>query len=123
MDDPTTKSLNQPPPANSTLPQPPIPPDPAHAAADLRGERIADYVEAALTSADPLEANLGVVNGDLMRMANLLTQVLGECLLKPPETLQGMATLMPAVDAHLKVTKQIGSLSQLILKLQTLHGD
>lgn len=90
---------------------------------DRRVERIADYVSEALDADDPLEANLGAVNADLMFMAYRLKQVVGDSLRESPETIRAMAEVMPAVDNYLKVTKQIGSMSQLVVKLRGLHGS
>jgi hypothetical protein len=85
---------------------------------DLRLDRITEYVSEALAAADPLAANVGVINGDLMHMAYALRQGLAEALQQPPESLLAMSEAMPAMDGFLKVTKQIDRFTQLWMKLR-----
>jgi hypothetical protein len=85
---------------------------------NLRDQRIADYLNDALSKPDPFEANLGIVNADLMQIAHRLQQVLNEAMQQPPETLAEMAEFMPGLDGYLRVVKQVDRFSQLALKLQ-----
>ena len=85
---------------------------------DIREQRIADYVAESLAQEDAMEANLGVVNADLMLLAHRFRHVLEEAMQQPPETLAEMAELMPGVDSYLRVVKQVDRLSQLAVKLR-----
>lgn len=85
---------------------------------DAREQRIADYVTESLAKDDPFEANLGVVNADLMLIAHRFRHVLEEVMQQPPETLAEMSEFMPGVDNYLKVVKQVDRFSQLAVKLR-----
>ena len=65
-----------------------------------------------------MEANLGVVNADLMLLAGRFRHVLEEAMQQSPETLAEMAELMPGVDSYLRVVKQVDRFSQLAVKLR-----
>lgn len=84
----------------------------------LREQRINDYLNASLAKADAFEANVGVVNADLMRLARRLEQVLADVLDEPVETLGEIVEVMPGIDSYLRVTKQIDRFSQLSIKLK-----
>jgi hypothetical protein len=85
---------------------------------ESREQRIADYVAESLAKDDALEANLGILNADLMLIAHRFRHALDEALQQPPETLAEMAEFMPGIDGYLRVVKQIDRFSQLALKLQ-----
>lgn len=88
------------------------------AATELRERRIADYMKDSLTKSDPFEANLGVVNADLMKIAHRFQRVLDGAMQQPPETLAEMTEFVPGLDSYLRVVKQVDRFSQLALKLQ-----
>ena len=90
--------------------------------AGIREQRIADYVAESLANDDPFEANLGVVNADLMLLAHRFRHVLEGAMQQSPETLADMAECMPGVDSYLKVVKQIDRLSQLKVKLRATRS-
>lgn len=88
-----------------------------------REQRLADYVTQSLEVVDPFEANVGVVNADLMLIANRFRQALGDALDKPPENLEELAEFMPSVDGYLRIVKQVDRMSQLALKLKTASAS
>lgn len=96
--------------------------DSAVKSADVRVQRIADYAADSLAKDNALEANLGVVNADLMLIAFRFRDVLEDVLQQPTETLAQMAEFMPGVDGYLKVVKQVDRFSQLAIKLQALNA-
>lgn len=91
--------------------------------AATREQRIADYVTQSLEVSDPFEANVGVVNADLMMFANCYRQVLGEALKQPPEDLAGLAEITPSVDSYLRLVKQMDRVSQLAMKLKAANAS
>ena len=86
--------------------------------ADIREQRIADYVAESLANDDPFEANLGVVNADLMLIAHRFRHVLEGALQESPETLAEMTEFMLGLDSYLRVVKQVDRFSQLAVKLR-----
>lgn len=91
--------------------------------ADPRAERIDQYIKDSLVIDDPLEANIGFVNADLMLMAHALRNAVGETLHQSAESLREVAELMPAIENYLKISKQIASMTQLTIKLRGLNGS
>jgi hypothetical protein len=88
-----------------------------------REQRIADYVTQSLEVGDPFEANVGVVNADLMLLALRYRQVLGEALEQPPENLAELAEIMPSVDSYVRLVKQVDRISQLAMKLKAANAS
>lgn len=88
-----------------------------------REQRIADYVTQSLEVGDPFEANVGVVNADLMLFALRYRQVLGEALEQPPENLAELAEVMPSVDSYVRLVKQVDRISQLAMKLKAANAS
>lgn len=86
-------------------------------ASDVRTRRLAEYMASSLTEDDPLAANLGAVNGDLMLLAYRMRQALDGLFDEPPESVQELQAAMPGLEGYLKVTKQIDRFSQLAVKL------
>jgi hypothetical protein len=91
-------------------------------AANLREQRIADYMEDSLAKHDPLEANLGIVNADLMKIAHQFQRVLDDAMQQAPETLSEMIEFMPGIDGYLRIVKQVDRFSQLTMKLHANGG-
>jgi hypothetical protein len=83
----------------------------------LRAARIDDYQRQALTHGDALKACLGGANGAMLRMGHKLEQFLEEAF----ETLgrsarpEDLARILPALDTHLKVMRQVDRLANLDL--------
>lgn len=86
--------------------------------ANSRGDRIRDLLASSLAKLDPLEANLGVVNSDLMLLAYRLKQSIDSALTEPDAS-EELEMLMPAVENYLKVVKQIERFSKLDLQLRS----
>jgi hypothetical protein len=83
-----------------------------------RLERIRDYQRGSLANPDPLQANLGAVNGDLMRIAYRLIKITDAALARSPDPAEGLAGLLPAVGACSQVTRQIHRFSELSHRLR-----
>jgi hypothetical protein len=83
---------------------------------DSRSRRIDDLLKEALAKKCPLEANLGVVNSDLMRLEYGLNQLIVKAMAQPA-ALEHMSHLMPALDSFLRVVKQIERYAQLDRRL------
>lgn len=84
----------------------------------LRSQRIADYLNASLTTSDALQANLGVVSTDLLVIAFHLKQVIEEALQEGPGALEEHEHLGPAIDQYLRIAKQFDRFAQLTVKLE-----
>jgi hypothetical protein len=82
--------------------------------ADRRTARIAEYLAHSLDYADPLQANVGAVNADLLLMADRLRQLLEAA---PWASLEDFDDLKPAIDSLLRIHKQIDRFAQLETRL------
>jgi len=87
---------------------------------DRRGRCLLQLVEETLANRNPLAANLGLVNCDLMRLARTFYDRLSEALARHPDTPEELAQLARAFDQFLKVTKQIERYGQFDIKLQQM---
>ena len=83
---------------------------------EARLDRILDYQTSALSKDDPLQANLGSVNSGLMTIAVQFDAFIGQVLAGGPATIERMQKLLPLLDAHLRVTRQIDRYAQIELK-------
>src|ERR1700704_2299928 len=77
-----------------------------------RAERLADYLSSALEELDPLEANIKVVNGRLMRVADYVTAVIEDNAVQQGTSLSGFMALQPAVEAVTKIAREIEKLGR-----------
>jgi hypothetical protein len=84
---------------------------------DRRYQRIIDYHNTALAIEDPLAANVGAVNADLMLMTYRLKQAIGEAMDVTPTALEEFEKLMPAVDSFLRISRQVERFAKLNLQL------
>lgn len=84
-----------------------------------RLERIGDYQQAALAYPDPLAANLGALNSDLMRISYRLMRATDKALALSANPLEDFDTLRPALEACSHVSRQIHRLSQLDCRLRS----
>lgn len=83
--------------------------------ADRRTARIAEYLAHSLDYGDPLHANVGAVNADLLLlMADRLRQLLEAA---PWASLKDFESLKPAIDSLLRIHKQIDRFAQLEARL------
>ena len=89
-------------------------PPPAH---DARQERIRDYLRSALAMKDPLAANVGAVNSDLMCFGYSLQRAITQALDLTPVALDEFGKLMPAIDAYLRISRQVERLAKLSQQL------
>jgi hypothetical protein len=83
-----------------------------------RMQRIADYLAACLSNANALEANLGIVNSDLLLIAFRLKQTIDQAQESGAKSLEELDYLLPAIETYLQITKQIDRFSRLELKLK-----
>ena len=90
---------------------------------ERRNQRIEDYLRAALESPNPLAANLGAANSDLMAVQHALQQAIDTALSQTKPTLAELETLLPGIDYLLKIAKQIDRFSQLEIKLKPAEPD
>ena len=81
----------------------------------MRLEKVDDHLRESLDKTDTLEANLGVVSADLMRMACRLTVAIEESLGK--RSLEHIDKLVPTIDAYLRIARQIDRLAMLDRRL------
>jgi hypothetical protein len=81
-----------------------------------RMQLAADYQGRALQTEDALLANLGSINGGLMRIAVCLDESIARMLERGGLAVEQLQTILPAVDIHLRVTRQIDRFAQLALR-------
>ena len=81
-----------------------------------RLSRALDYQLGALGKEDPLAANLGSMNGGLMRMAVWLDETLLQSMESGPPNLERAQRLLPAIETLLRLMRQVDRFSQLELR-------
>jgi hypothetical protein len=87
------------------------------ALAELREKRTVDYLQKALEMGDPLSANIGAVNADLMLFAGHMRRIIAPALERLPSEPRALANLVPAVESHSRVARQIERLAALMNRL------
>ncbi|MEX0715185.1 MAG: hypothetical protein WD066_01290 [Planctomycetaceae bacterium] len=85
-----------------------------------RWERHADFLAHALGQIDPLSANVGAVEADLLTLSHRMMRTIERSL---PETLEDFAPLKPALDSLLKVQRMIGRFAVLDAHLEARRGS
>jgi hypothetical protein len=103
-----------PPPAMA--PAEPLQDGPGTAARDTRLALIHAYQDQALKHPNPLAANLGVINGDLMELVYRLRQALDSSASRSPADFPQLAQ---QVDVLLRTVRQVDRLAQLERQLAT----
>lgn len=94
-----------------------------------RLKRLHDFQTSSLAKDDPLEATLGSVNSGLMGIAFWLDEVLTDAMESGPPSIERLQRMLPAIEAHLRVTRQVDRFAQLELrnvearKLKVKKGD
>ena len=83
---------------------------------EARLSRVFDYQAKSLAKEDDLEANLGSINSGLMRIAIWLDEAVDQVLESGPRTVERLTRLLPAIDAHLRVTRQVDRFAQLEIR-------
>jgi hypothetical protein len=83
---------------------------------NVRLSRVLDYQISSLEKDDPLEANLGSINSGLMRVALWLDETIEQVMESGPPNVERLARILPAIDAHLRVTRQVDRFAQIELR-------
>lgn len=81
-----------------------------------RLDRISDYQASALAKEDPLQANLGSINSGLMGIAVQMDVVIQRMWSGKTESIERIQKTLPALDAYLRVARQIDRYAQIELK-------
>jgi hypothetical protein len=85
---------------------------------DLREQRVLDYLRTALHMDDPLMANIGSLNADLMMFAHHMQRIIKPALEKLPAEPGALANVVPAVESHARVARQVERLAVLVDRLK-----
>jgi hypothetical protein len=85
--------------------------------ADVRLERIEQYIEESLAKANPLEAALGAVNGDLLLMEYRIKRELEDLSDGDPDFGTGLDKVAAIGDQYLRVIKQLERFTHLAVKV------
>ncbi|SFJ41854.1 hypothetical protein [Planctomicrobium piriforme] len=93
----------------------PAPPTASHAA---RLRRVHDYQARSLEKSDSLEANLGSINSGLMCVALWLDEMIEHAMASGPRDIERLARIFPAIEMHLRVTRQVDRFAQIELRAQ-----
>jgi hypothetical protein len=101
-------------------------PQPARRQAPARNrrlQRIADYRQEALASRDPLTANLGAINSDLMVIAYRLMKAARTTLARSPNLFEDLNSYLPGIQACSQLARQIHRLAKLGLRSRKVQGE
>jgi hypothetical protein len=90
---------------------------------DLLWNRINRYRESALNKSDDLEANLGVINANLMEMAYQVRQQVEDVNEHLSDSPKKRELLRGGFDDYLRVTKQIERYSTLVIRFGGAQKD
>lgn len=111
--------------SDSKKPTEPVSPATEHAGVasadpltDLRVQRVLDYAQVALHMDDPLQANIGSLNADLMMFAHHMQRMIKPALEKLPANPGALANVVPVVESHTRVTRQVERLTTLSHRLR-----
>jgi hypothetical protein len=104
--------------AGDLLPQPveSLPTRDSRSIAECREARLScvmDYQANSLEKTDALEANLGSINSGLMRIGVSLDETIQQALESSPRTLESVQRLLPAIETHLRLTRQVDRFAQI----------
>lgn len=80
---------------------------------EARMERITAYQASALNKDHDLEANLGSIAAGLMRIAVRVDEALERSMTAGTVTVERLQRLLPAIEVHLRVTRQIDRFAHL----------
>ena len=83
---------------------------------DARLSRVLDYQASSLEKEDALEANLGSINSGLMRVALWLDETIEQAMGSGPPNVDSLQRILPAIDTHLRVTRQVDRFAQIELR-------
>jgi hypothetical protein len=82
-----------------------------------RGKKIVEYLDESLEMKNSLAANVAVLNSDLLLFASHLRRLIEPVLEATPPATGGVGKLMPAIDAHLRICRQVERFSTFIDRL------
>lgn len=83
---------------------------------EARLSRVRDYQAKSLAKEDDLEANLGSINSGLMRVALWLDEAIEEALESGPRSIERLKRMLPAIDTHLRVARQVDRFAQIEIR-------
>ena len=90
------------------------PPEPSGAdVAQLRLQRLNQHLVEVLQQPDAMRANLGATANDLLTLGYRLKEAIDRRLSDPSDPLAQFENLTPAIEAYLKVTRQVDRLANL----------
>jgi hypothetical protein len=84
--------------------------------AEIREARLScvmNYQAKSLEKTDALEANLGSLNSGLIRIGVSLDETIQQALESSPRTLESVQRLLPAIETHLRLTRQVDRFAQI----------
>ena len=81
--------------------------------AQLRLQRIHQHLVEVLQQPDALRANLGATANDLLTLGYRLKEAIDQRLSDPSDPLARFENLTPAIEAYLKITRQVDRLANL----------
>ena len=88
---------------------------------EARLSRVRDYQATSLAKADALEANLGSINSGLMRVALWLDETIEQTLECGPRSIERLKGLLPAIDTHLRVARQVDRFAHIEIRAAELR--
>jgi hypothetical protein len=81
-----------------------------------------EYLDEALEMKNPLAANVAVLNSDLLLFARHMRRLIEPVLKAIAPATGGLGKLTPAIDAHLRVCRQVKRFSTFIDRLSYTTG-
>ena len=108
------ESAGAPPPADAAV-SPATDPTIADRRA-ARLSRVGDYQTRTLAQEDALLANLGSINSGLMCVALWLDETIKQALESGPRSVERLRRILPAIDTHLRVSRQVERFAGLELR-------
>ena len=81
-----------------------------------RHGRVLDYLAESLEKPDALRANLGSLNSGLMHVALNLDTTIVQALESGPRTIERLQKILPAIETHLRVTRQVDRFAQIEIR-------
>ncbi len=85
-----------------------------------RLKRVNDYAHASLEKPDPLHSNIGSINSGLMRIAISMDEAIQLSINYGPRSIERLQKVIPAIETHLRVTRQVDRFAQFEQRAQRL---
>ena len=82
----------------------------------LRQQRVLDYQNAAMAITNVLVSNLASINSGLFQIALRLEETIENAMARTPVPVERMQRVYQAIDAHLRVSRQIDRFAQVELR-------